>query len=296
MDNDHEATLCGKFGYEVFGGQYIPYIFRGKERCCATKVFSWHFQRMNIKLESNLLHFGYLKGYQMNRAETYLMTEINEWHNNGMYSQKFTQKDSLIKLEDAMDIFKYVDECMNKLTVGHQYRMTSARLARIWLPKSKQDIVLPYIMKNSQRFVPVHILFASNNIPEMLDVTNLTDIDVMYMRFLLNVLKINLTSQQFEIPCVNLDRIVEYLTASQGGPIDYDDNYWPSKENTPLTGDYNKIPFFTSPWKTSNNNNNNSVEQIKVNLELVNAQSEFGVKKKQLTYFDAYGIKSLRSP
>lgn len=258
MDDEREATRCGKFGYEVFNGRIIiPYIFRGNEKCCATKMFSWHFERKNINLSPNLIDFGYLKGYEMHREEALLMNEINKWHNDEMYPHTFIRRDTLIKLEDVGDIFKYVDDCTEKLKSGTQFRMEGGSMVWLRLSKSKEPIVLPYVIKNSQRYVPVHILFTSNTVPQTLNVIKLTGIDVMYMRFLLDVLKIKITSQNFEIPCVNLSGLVTHLTANEDDHYDYDDNYWPSQES--IQPKINSIRYFTSTG------NNNSVEQTKVN-------------------------------
>ncbi|XP_055302363.1 uncharacterized protein LOC129568463 [Sitodiplosis mosellana] len=261
MDDEPNATHCGKFGYEIFNGSIvIPYIFRFNEKYCATKVFSWHFEMQNINLSSHLIDFGYLKGYEMYREEACLMNEINKFHNDSMYPFTFNRNDTLVKLEDVGNIFKYVDECAQKLKSGTQYKMVGGSgVARLWLPKSEQYIVLPYVQKNGQRYVPIHILFASNTVSHTLNVTKLTGIDVMYMRFLLDVLKIKITTLKFEVPCVNLDGLVAHLTANEDGYYDYDENYWPSKENNnPKTNNNNQ------PFSTSTSNKNNSADQPKV--------------------------------
>lgn len=257
MDKAREATRCGKFGYEVFNRFTIPYIFRDNERCCATKMFSWHFERLNINLSPNLIDFGYLKGYEMHREEALLMNEINKWHNNEMYPYTFTRSETLIKLEDVRDIIKYIDDCEEKQKSGTQFRMAGGGIFWLQLSKSKEAIVLPYVTKDSQRYAPLHVLFTSKTVPQTLNVTKVTGIDVMYMRFLLDVLKINITSQNFEIPCVNLDELVIHLTANEDGYYDCDDNYWPCKDS--IKPNINSIRFFTSKG-----NNNNSVDQPKV--------------------------------
>lgn len=270
MDDGREATRCGKFGYETFNEQtIIPYIFRENEKCCATKIFSWHFEKQNINLNSSLIDFGYLKGYEMHRLEACLINEINKWHNDSMYPYTFNRHDTLVKLKDVRDIFKYVDECEQKLKLGAQFKMSGGSMIRLRLPKLKQHIILPYVMKNTQRFVPVHILFASTTVPQALDITKLTDIDVMYMRFLLDVLKINITSQNFEIPYVNLDKLVTHLTANKDDHYDYDDNYWPSKENTLPVIDNNNLPFLTS---TCNKNINSLIHLKTIGSHKTNAQ------------------------
>lgn len=261
MDDERESTRCGKFGYETFNERItIPYIFRANEKCCATKIFSWHFERWNTKLKSNLIDFGYLNGYEMHYEEAWLMNEINQWHNDSLYPYTFYRNDTLLKLDDVRNIFKYMDECEKKLNSSTQFQMASASMARLRLSTSNQDVILPYVIKDSQRWVPIHILFASNTVPPTLDCITLTGIDVMYMRFLLDFLKIKITSQTYEIPCVNLDGLMKHLTANVGDHYDYDDNFWPSKENIQPNNINNKLPFFASTF-----NNNNLINQSKVN-------------------------------
>lgn len=268
MDNERELTQCGKFGYETInfnkGKIIIPYIYRADGKYCATKIFSWHFdciQAINksIIINPHLIDFGYLHGYDMHREEACLMNEINHWHNNSMYPYTFYQHDTIVKLEDVRDIFNYIDDITEKLKFRTSYRMHGGSMLWLWLPKSKQTFVLPYVTKNAQRFVPVHNSLASNNVP--LNVTKLTGIDVMYMRFLLDTLSVNVPSQQFELPCVYLDDFVAHLVANEDGHYEYDDNYWPTKIS-PRPKDNNNVPFFSST--VSNKINSPSNQQNKV--------------------------------
>lgn len=226
MDIEREAIHYGKFGYETFNGIIIPFTFRNNEKYCAKSIFWWHFNKQNVKLRSNLIDFGYLKTYKMHDEEADLWNDINEWHNDSMYPYTFSQNDALVKLEDVRDIFKYVAECGQKLELGTQFTMTKGGMFRMQL--NRTNIYLPYLRRNSQCYVPVRILFPLNAAPKTLDVTKLTGIDVMYLRFLLDVLEIQIASKIFEMSCVILDQLVAYLRTKEG---DYDVYYyWPSKK------------------------------------------------------------------
>lgn len=269
MSDEPELIPCGNFGYEEFNEQFIvPYTFRKREKYCASNVFWWHYKKQNVKLSANLIDFGYLTNYQMNGEEVRLWSEINEWHNDSIYSKyPFTPTDTLINMKDVRAIAKYLDDCSKKLKLNTQYKMiqsTFSGMARIQLHKSKPNIILPYVVNNSQRYVPAKILFTKTTIPN-LNVTKLIGIDVMYMRFLLDVLKINnISSKNFKISCVQLDQLVAHLVSNENGYYQYDDHYWPSKkDNHHKVNNTIKLPLFTSTC-----NNNNMLDQPKVNFTL----------------------------
>lgn len=261
------ATLCGKFGYEAVGGHFVPYIYRKNEKCCATKMFLWHFEKQKYQLSRHLLAFDYLKGYEMYHEEACLMNEINRWHNDNKYRYAFSSNDTLIKMHDIQNIFKYVNDCTQKSKIGHKYSMIGG-MARIRLSTYEAYKVFPYILKNGQRYVPAHCV---NPMPCTLATTTLVDIDVMYIRYLLDVLKIALPHQKFEMACVNLDQLVEHLSTTNGGYYDYDDDYWPGKETTANKLNNNNLPFFTNPQKNNVSDTmvNNTFIRIENALEFI---------------------------
>lgn len=268
MSDEPEYIPPGNFGYEEFNEQFIvPYTFRNQKKYCASNVFWWHFKKQQVKLSANLIDFGYLTSYRMNSEEVILWNEINEWHNDSMYSKyPFTSTDTLINMKDVRVIAQYIEDCGKKLKLNTQYKMiqsTISGMVRIQLHKSKPNIILPYVMKNSQRYVPAKVLFTKTTIPKTLDVTKLIGIDVMYMRFLLDVLKINnIPSKNFKLSCVQLDQLVTHLISNESGYYQYDENYWPSKkENHYKVNNTIKLPLFNSTC-----NNNNMLDQAKVNF------------------------------
>lgn len=255
MEDDGEATLCGKFGYELIGNDVIiPYIFRGNEKFCATRIFTWHFEQKMVVLNPNLIDFRYLKAYEMYREEIYLMNEINDWHNNSIYKYAFKLGDTIIKLDDVCDIFKYISECDKKSKLGADYQMIGGMI-KFQFATAKPDAILPYITKNAKRYTPVHIL---NVQPK--EVITINGIEVMYMRFLLDALKIEIPTQNFQMEFVQLDEDVIQQLADIDDVCDFDDNYWPNKESsapktvnnvkTLMTKNNNNLPY--SFQKTSN--------------------------------------------
>lgn len=249
-----EATHRGHFGYEVINSDLIiPYTYRGDLKLCPTKVFLWHFGKENISLSADLIKFDYLRGFAMLPQEIRLWNEINHFHNDTMYIIYLSEgKDTLVKMQDVRDIFKYIDDCKQQLQHGAHIQ-NACGMARIWLPATKTEIILPFVLKNGQRYVPSEI----PKVPKTLDATTLTGIEAMYMRFLFDVMKVPLSSDIFEIPCVRLDEVVAHLKAQTNGNIDYADDYWPGQ--WPLMGNSdnldnnNDIPMLTTTTQESNN-------------------------------------------
>lgn len=246
MDDQLASTRCGKFGYENVSGHFIPFIYRRNEKCCATKMFVWHFEKQKHELSRDLIAFDYLKGYEMYNEEVCLINEINKWHNDSKYKYIFGTTDTLIKMDDVQNIFKYVNDCTQKSKDGHKYSMIGG-MARIRLSSHAADEVFPYILKNGQRYVPVRCV----NSPHALAIETLVDIDVMYIRYLFNVLNMDLPHKKFEIACVNLDQLITHLTINNGGYYDYDNDYWPTKDPSANRMNNNDLSFFTSLQKNS---------------------------------------------
>lgn len=248
-----EASRRGHFGYEVINWNLIiPYTYRGSQKLCPTKVFLWYFEKNkeNISLNADLIKFDYLRGFGMLPSEICLWNEINHFHNNSMYEIYLSEgKDTLVKMQDVRDIFKYIDDCEQKLQHGAHIQ-NSCGMARIWLPATKTQIILPFVLKNGKRYVPAEI----PNLPKTLDASILTGIEAMYMRFLFDVMKVPLSSGIFEIPCVRLDEVVANLKSQTNGNIDYADDYWPGQWPLMKNSDNNNdTSLLTTTTQESNN-------------------------------------------
>lgn len=267
MEDQHESTRCGKFGYEVISDQvFIPYIFRGNRKLCAEKIFSWHLNSQQFGLSANLFDFGYLSGHDMNHDESCLFKEINKWHNNSMYPVSFKEKDSLVYMDDIREIFKYAHDCTQKSMLGDKYKMAGG-IVRIQYVYA-EDEILPYVRKDGKLLIPVQFLFRSTSLPRTLSVTTLNNIDVMYLRYVLEVSKMcDLQTElhksqvsKFNVPCVQLDEFIAFLSKENIQYIGYDDKYWIHKDSfsTKLNDNQN---FFNN----NNQNNNHLTEKSKVN-------------------------------
>lgn len=250
MDSILGSTHRGHFGYEVIKeNQFIPFTYRENEKYCATKVFICHLEKELIDSNQSLSNFDYLNGYGMHTDEVCLWNEINRWHNDSMYPVEFVYgTDTLLRMKDIQDIFKYVDDCKQKKQHGVQTKVASG-IARIWWSLTKREIILPYVVQNGHRYVPLYI----PSVPKTLAIaTTLTGIDVLYMRFLFEALNEQLLIRSNQIPCVLLDEAVTSILRTQmNGSFEYSDDYWPEPKNT--TENNNELPFF------ANNQKNNQV-------------------------------------
>lgn len=256
----------GNFGYEDFGEEIcIPYIFRNNEKYCATKIFTWFLSKRKINFNQQLLDFTYLKGCEMHYEEAYLMNEINQWHNNSMFPFQFTSNDSLVKMSDVCDIFKYVNDCCQKIKHADQYEMM-AGMVQIRFPQS--NIILPYVEQNAKRYIPVHFIKTKRTLGATVI---LTDIEVMYMKFLLDVLKFDISIRNNQLPCVLLDEAVAHILdqTDPNASYDLDENYWPTKKTifkpikSSTTVNNNNSQFFASTQKNTNSKTHNQLHTKK---------------------------------
>lgn len=237
MDDVREATRRGKFGYETCSKDlYMPFIWRGDEKYCAEKIFTWNINRQKLDLEPNLNDFQYLKSYQLHHDEVKLLNEINVRHNDSMYPFTFNTEDALIKLKDACDIFQYVNDCIQKSKFGDQYQMIAGM---IHIRLSKSNVIWPYVKRNGIQYIPVQVL----NAPKTLcNTVILADIEVMYMKYLASILKMDITCEDSQMKCVALDEAVAHSFSDMNDSYVIDDNYWPTKMLSHENTNNNNLP------------------------------------------------------
>lgn len=233
MTDEQLATLCGKFGYETINENlHIPYIYNGGTKYCATKIFSWHFRQQNIDFPLHLTEFPYLNGYKMEKEEAALMNEINIWHNDSMYPFRFSDNDTIFAMDDVRDIFQFVFDCNQKEKLAEQYDMTPrAGMIQIRFTESNTQQIWPYYVKNGTRYIPSQCLEATFHPYTLRETVVLQNIEVMYMRYMYNVLKIDWPSNNFQVICILLDEAVSHLLSETNESHEYIDNYWPSKND-----------------------------------------------------------------
>lgn len=228
-----ESARRGHFGYEeIKPNLIIPYTYREDRKYCATSVLVSHFEKENIGLPENLVAFEYLKGYPMMADEIVLWDEINIIHNDDLYKTEFVHgNESIVNMVDVRAIFQYMDECKERLAHGLTTKIDCG-IARIWMKMTKTEILLPFVVKDGQRYVPVDI----SHVPKTLNITKLTDIHVMYMRFIFHVLKMELASTGNDVNCVRLDEVVAHWKKQTIGDFEYTDDYWPSVQSSDIDG------------------------------------------------------------
>lgn len=280
MEASLGSAYRGRFGYDVIDestNTIVPYIFRHNEKFCVTTVHLWHYYKFmeaaGIKLRPYLLDFGFFMGFEMYPEEQRLMDEINIYHNDGMYPFKFEcprtkygdQQHHFMRLEHVHSIYQYLRDCTEKLKLGKEYQM-KGNIAKMELISKESQLqitrtcYLPYvILSDKQRYVPLHMMYTNSTVPKSLKVTTLKGMDMMYMRFLLDVLDhIRITALCFEFPCLNLKELLKHLQKS-GHINSLDMNYWPTKDNN------NDLPHFFQF-----RNNNEESQQVSYFKQLYN--------------------------
>lgn len=305
MNDENDGK--GHFGYKVLAkNECIPYIYRGNGKFCATPIFQWHIDKLNVKLDPSLAQFPFLTGLEMNFSEATLWNEINQWHNNYFYPFIFRPMQSMVQLKDICDIYKFVKDCDQKSRLGEEYKMkvdvgliqircsaTSEMENRSW------DIMWPYIGKDGKRYIPLAILPYSC---QKLSASIVLDgIDVMYMRYLYTILKRDIPRKDFNIPCIDFDAALTHsLPPSDTVTYAIDEQYWPTKTRSaliplllpqpvarPLPQSVERplprsLPIIGSHIKKLNNNNlayfqskakTNDIEPVKKNSDAMTTQT-----------------------
>lgn len=222
MNQFLDSVYSGHFGYdEIKPNIIIPYTYRGNQKFCSTWVFASHFEKGGyVGLPEKLIAFeGFLKGYLMTHVEVRLWNEINI-HNDDLYKTKFVYgAETVVKMDDVRAIFKYTYDIKQWLAHGLINKIDCG-IVRIL---SETEILLPFVVKEGQRYVPMDISY----VPEILNIsTILTGIHVMYMRFVFYVLKKEPENMGFDIKCVLLDEVVAYYKKNK--EFEYMEDYWPS--------------------------------------------------------------------
>lgn len=254
-----DENPCGKFGYEILcQNQYIPYIFRGDKKFCATKVIQCHIDKFNVNFNPILNKFPYLTGYEMYEREAFLWNDINIWHNNNKYPIFFRTGDTLMQLSDVCDIFQFIEDCNQKSKLGDRYEMVSgAGLMQIqWTTTENgelMDTVWPYILKGKKRYVPVEFLNGSCTLSSTIV---LNGIVIMYMRYLYTVLKREIPKKDEQMVCVELDEALAHSLSNNDHTYHFNENYWPTQKRPAL-----KVPSLPPLLTLENHikklNNNN---------------------------------------
>lgn len=99
---------------------YIPCLFREGKEYCSVRILVRQGLLRDYLNNYNHTIFNYainnVTSYYVTEAESKLLNDINEDHCEGQFgSEKFTEEDVIIKLEDVQEYYRFLQVCYHKL-------------------------------------------------------------------------------------------------------------------------------------------------------------------------------------
>lgn len=233
----------GHFGWKLVTLEtiyVIPYIYRSNDELVPAKIFqaflSLYLSRNKTELEGLPMDFGFVEKLKMLQIEAELMNEINVEHNDSSYPFKFFAEDELLRMEDVQQITQYLLHCNQKLIGGNQYKVEKFGMVKIAVQKDR-EIIVPYVMKNKMRMVPVCLVKPIKN-GRLFPTTALTHFDLLYMKFLCNISGTEADWRKHCFRCVPLRTVIRPLMVYSDGVWFRD--YWPEFTVTADVGEANE--------------------------------------------------------
>nr|XP_014287878.1 uncharacterized protein LOC106688092 isoform X4 [Halyomorpha halys] len=216
--------LCsqkGKFGWIMLGEEHLPYIQRADEKYCAVRMVEMKLLVKYLSyLNADIYSCTCIRSFFITESEARLLTEINIKHCEARFGrEQFTTKDLVVRLEDASEFYNFLELCYTKLMNPLSPINTRCGFVRI-----NNDSVVPYTVKNDDRYVP---LFYFEGETETLKKrsTTLGAWDLAYLKFCCKVQGIR--SELFandSCQVISLADIKAYFP-----PGTKFDEYWPPK-------------------------------------------------------------------
>ena len=146
-----QESAKGRFGW-TDSPVHIPYIYRREEKLCSVRIFEQRVLKMfSTILRPELYSCVSIKSHYITDLEARLLNEINVKHCDWQYGRElFTVRDLIVSLVDAMEFFKFLQTCQNKLvhkSCNPQDRCGFFRIGG--------ESVVPYTVVNSIKYVPL---------------------------------------------------------------------------------------------------------------------------------------------
>lgn len=180
-----ERSVAGHFGWTSVKLQeklvYLPFIYRSEKQLCPVRMLKnallqrldIHFQIITDCIEE-LVTFRVQTG-----AECQLLNEINEMHCDRQFdAQPFTCDNLLVRLEDAEQLYEFINFAYNSLPDGQIPNVDKCG----WIERSPKD-AMAFTVVDGERYIPM-IYFDEM---EFDDCDYVEGWPVVYLKFALNL-------------------------------------------------------------------------------------------------------------
>lgn len=216
-----EDSQRGRFGWETLGKASIPYILRQGEQYCAVRMAENKLLNKYLSyLHADIYNCTCIRSYYITDAEARILNEINLKHCDGQFGRDhFTNKDLVVRLQDAAEFYKFLDVCYNKLLLSSSNPKDKCGFIRI-----NGESVVPYTVRANIKYVPL-FYFEGETDSLKLKAEKLEGWDLAYLKFCCKVQGIrNELFASETCSVISLDDIKSYFPSGTSF-----EDYWPSK-------------------------------------------------------------------
>ncbi|XP_044729930.1 uncharacterized protein LOC123293243 isoform X2 [Chrysoperla carnea] len=218
---DKKDDDFGKFGWITLGKAHIPYIFRQGEKYCAVRMVEQKVLNKYLNyLHQDIYSCTCIRSYYIAEMESKLLSEINARHCDlGFGREPFTVRDLVVRVNDAIEFYNFLDVCYNKLIRG-----TCGPKDRCGFIRINKESVVPYTVRGDSKYVPL-FYFEGETDNLKLKADELEGWDLSYLKFCCKVQGIrNELFANETCAVISLNDIKSYFPPG----TEFED-YWPSK-------------------------------------------------------------------
>lgn len=236
-------SIKGRFGWVQIAKVHIPYLIRGTEYYCSVRMVEMNLLSRYLNyLHSDIYNCTCIPSYYITEAESKLLNEINVKHCDYQFGRDvYSTRDLIVRLEDAMEFYKFLLACYNKLSPGGQTNLDRCGFVRI-----NNESVVPYAVCKNEKYVPLFYFEGeTGSLSQKAD--KLEGWDLAYLKFCFKVQGIrNELFSNDSCDVINLNDIKKYFP-----PGTVFEDYWPMGkclESELLSSRHARIPQQSFQW------------------------------------------------
>lgn len=214
-----DKSNSGKFGWTVIEDVPVPFIYRGDEPYTSTRILETYvFKKYESILHPSIFSCVSIMCWLMHSAEVRLFNEINSFHCDNLYGPLFNCSETLVKLQDAIELSTFLTLCTNKLK-----QVEDSSTNRCGFYKLNKEAVVPYIMVNKEAYLP--IFYFEGEVENINHKSiQISGWDVCYLKFCCKIQQIKESLYNKPVhEVMKLSEIMKHFPA----PQTYD-HHWPN--------------------------------------------------------------------
>ncbi|XP_054706405.1 uncharacterized protein LOC129216232 [Uloborus diversus] len=174
-------STCGAFGWTTIGSVHLPFIMRGEDRFVSVRM-------VECKIISNyadvlpwtVFTCTNIKSYYITENEAKLLNEINSFHCEFQFGyQNFTTKDVVVRLQDTVKFYEFLETCKAKLNVQGSNAVFGDQCGYFLINYAP----VPFIRRGLKKCVPLNMVYSEASSP-ITSTESVTEWELAYLKFL----------------------------------------------------------------------------------------------------------------